>query len=189
MKKLIDYILIAIALIWLLFGCAAAKDNKAYNRVISRPLLADKVYRWLEPQHPCIIQPGSLILGEDRIIDDSSYSSDENTDFLNAEIDSLLKNKCKNSTPINLDSLRKQIIEEVKASIKPEYHVRVDTFKDKDLRELNLCNQDLNQEKGKNIQLTTDNKTEKKNANKWRWLFIGNSALLLITIYIKLKKP
>lgn len=187
MSKTITYILIAITLICLLFGCAVAKDNRAVNRVLTKPELADKVYRWLERLHPCVTESGHIILGEDKVLHDTTYDS-ETVDFLNGQIDSLLKSKCKNSTPINLDSLRQQIIKEVKRTIKPEYHLRVDTIPKEDIRRINLYIKDLSEAKGQIAQLNLDNSRERKRGNTLLWWLFGLAGLEVARIIIKYTK-
>lgn len=182
MKKLYVW-----ALAICMLGCKATKDNHAYTRVIGDPKLSERVYNTLEVSHPCIntVTVGNDVTVRDTVIDQSALNAAEDT------IDSLLYKLLNppDTNYISIDSIRQQIISEVKhkATTITVTHTVTDTIIDS--KQIGELMADKNNLQGQNLQLVTQvSQLHKNNARIWLYFAIlGLLLLISIVLYIKKK--
>ena len=179
------YLAIIITIVIFFGGCTAAKDARAYNRVINNPTLAEKVLEKVNC-HIHLTYPIQYIKGKDRQISDTTY--EENINQLNDLIDSLLEVECPVTKTFNIDSLKNRIRRQVEKECKPEYHLRIDTMIIEDTRRLQLTKDDPDKAAGVNEVLIQNVKAEKSKASKWIWYFWILAALMALGIFLRIKK-
>lgn len=172
-----------------LMGCKATKDNHAFTRVISHPDLAERTYRALAVTHPCITD---FTIGKDSIILVDTIKDITEINNANKLIDSLL-DKLLNPADTNyvdIDSVRAELYNEIRKTVKPRI-VKVTTTRTDTIRDVRLVNQltsDNSVLQGQSIELNKQVATLKKANTHKTFYLIGAGLLLLISIFIYIKK-
>lgn len=182
MKKIIS-----IIAIFSLLGCAATKDRKALGRVLTSQELTNQVGKVWLASHPCVTVAPIVTEGKTVTVIDSTYSKDE-IDKLNSIIDSLWLNTPDN--PINVDSLRKELLKACKPT--KTIITRVDTLREPDLQLLNISNQEKAALQGE-LNATQKQASElQKSSTKKTWWIVGISIAAILIIagltYLLFKK-
>lgn len=155
------YLVVLIIIVWL-SGCSAAKDNRAFKRVLSNPELADRTFKQLERTRPCTNDTVIFVDGKEVIRYDTVLSKEYNTD-----------------TTILNDTV---YITKTKPVYITKYIYRTDTVKSvvTDTRRLQLAYDDNNTLKGANDVLTKSVKEERERGNRFLYWLIGIVSLLVL---------
>lgn len=160
-------LLITLLFACVLFSCNVAKDNRAFNRVLTRPVLQEKVFRELLKRSPCVNDSTTIYLPGEIV-------ETEHTDTLYSDystVDTFLQTE-----PAKIKVITRTVTRSVHDTLKVVV---------KDIQENKLCLSDL--AKVQSELSATKIKVEK--GKKWFWISLSLILIILFCVYLQFKKP